>query len=154
MEPKVWGPPAWEFLHAVTFQYPEKPNNHERKKYYTFFDSLKFILPCPNCRNHYANNFESIPIRLDSRRDLIEWLIDIHNEVNVLNNKKVWTYEEVYEKYNQMYDDYKEEEFYNRLPEPAPLLNSTNMIFIVLLLVIGGCILYYRQMKGKKPFSM
>ena len=25
MEPKVWGPSAWEFLHAVTFQYPEEP---------------------------------------------------------------------------------------------------------------------------------
>tara|TARA_Y100000389_G_C17431932_1_gene503190 strand:+ start:1394 stop:1822 length:429 start_codon:yes stop_codon:yes gene_type:complete len=105
MEPNIWGPGAWTFLHSITFQYPETPTDIDKQKYYTFFNSLKNVLPCPVCREHYTNNLEVLQIRLDTRKDLIEWLIDIHNEINIMNNKKVYTYEEVYEIYNKMYDN-------------------------------------------------
>ncbi len=105
MEPNIWGPGAWTFLHSITFQYPENPSDLEKQKYYTFFNSLKNVLPCPVCREHYENNFEKLPIRMDTRRELIEWLIDIHNEVNRMNNKKIYTYNEVYEIYNELYDN-------------------------------------------------
>ena len=26
MEPNIWGPGAWTFLHSITFQYPENPS--------------------------------------------------------------------------------------------------------------------------------
>ena len=40
---------------------------------------------------------------MDTRHKLIEWLIDIHNEVNRMNNKKIYTYNEVYKKYIMNY---------------------------------------------------
>ena len=58
MNPEVWGPGAWTFLHSITFQYPEKPTDIDKQKYYTFFNSLKNVLPCPVCRDHYNKNFE------------------------------------------------------------------------------------------------
>ena len=78
MEPNIWGPSAWIFLHTVTLQYPEKPTDDDKKKYYVFFNSLKDILPCPNCKIHYSESITKKPIQLESRKELFEWLIDIH----------------------------------------------------------------------------
>jgi hypothetical protein len=138
MEPNVWGPPGWTFLHTVTFQYPENPTDLDKQKYYTFFNSLKNVLPCPNCREHYHENFENIPIRLESREDLIEWLIDIHNEVNKKNNKRIYTYKEVYNKYNKMYGLGGSKEN-----------NHVGMCALVLLIMII-CYYYYKNFYLKK----
>ena len=115
MEPKIWGPPAWIFLHSITFQYPEYPTDIEKQKYYTFFHSLKNVLPCPNCREHYQINFDKLQIDLESRKGLIEWLIDLHNEVNMKNGKKVLTYNEVYQKYNGLYENEKGTNIYIKI---------------------------------------
>jgi len=103
MEPNIWGPAGWTFLHSITFQYPEDPTDIDKRKYYTFFNSLKNVIPCPTCREHYETNFEKIQIRLNNRQELIEWLIDIHNEVNSSSGKKEYSYDEVYQLYNNMY---------------------------------------------------
>ena len=105
MEPNIWGPAGWTFLHSITFQYPEDPTDIDKRKYYTFFNSLKNVLPCPTCREHYETNFEKIQIRLNNRKELIEWLIDIHNEVNRSTGKREYSYDEVYKIYNNMYDE-------------------------------------------------
>ena len=134
MEPNIWGPGAWTFLHSITFQYPEIPSDIEKQKYYVFFNSLKNVLPCPICRGHYESNLETLPIRLDTRQDLIEWLIDVHNEVNRMNNKKIYSYNEVYEIYNKMYDN-------------KPKNNSDKVDYFYILFIIGVCIIgyYYYQ---------
>ena len=134
MEPNIWGPGAWTFLHSITFQYPESPSDMEKQKYYVFFNSLKNVLPCPVCRGHYETNLENLPIRLDTRQELIEWLIDVHNEINIMNNKKVYSYDEVYEIYNKMYDN--------------NISNQSNKVdYFYILFIIGICIIgyYYYQ---------
>ena len=138
MEPNIWGPPGWTFLHTITFQCPENPTDLDKQKYYTFFNSLKNVLPCPNCKEHYTENFENIPIRLESREDLIEWLIDIHNEVNKKNNKRIYTYKEVYDIYNKKYDlgESKEKDYVGMCA------------FILLIIII--CYYYYKNFYLKK----
>ena len=37
MDPKVWGPNAWIFLHSITMNYPKNPTNEDKEKYRTFF---------------------------------------------------------------------------------------------------------------------
>ena len=56
MEPNIWGPSAWTFLHTIALQYPELPTDDDKKQYYIFFNSLKDVLPCPNCRMHYSEH--------------------------------------------------------------------------------------------------
>ena len=139
MEPNIWGPAGWTFLHSVTFKYPENPSDLEKQKYYNFFNSLKNVLPCPTCQEHYENNFEKIPIRLENREELIEWLIDLHNEVNRMNGKRVYTYDEVYDIYNDMYGEGEKSK------------KSPDYLFILLLLAILviGCY-YYKEVYLKK----
>lgn len=142
MEPNIWGPGAWTFLHSITFQYPEVPSDVDKQKYYTFFNSLKNVLPCPICREHYTNNLEKLPLRLDNRNNLIEWLIDIHNEVNYLNNKKIYSYDEVYEIYNRLYDST------NNVNNRGKI--DYLFVLIIATIVIGGYYYYQNYYLKKK----
>ena len=128
MEPKIWGPPAWNFLHTVTLNYPENPTNEDKKNYYVFFNTLKDILHCPNCRSHYSENITKKPIQLESRDELIQWLIDIHNEVNKLTGKREYSYNEVHKKFDKMYQ--------------GKNTNSINIILIIFLALLIGYYYY------------
>ena len=111
MEPNIWGPPAWLFLHSITFNYPKNPSENDKNNYNTYFNSLKYVIPCPICKEHNAKNLLKLPIRLKTRDDLIRWLIDIHNSVNKSNNKPVLSYQEVYDKYDKLYN--QTDDFFN-----------------------------------------
>lgn len=93
---KHWGNYAWGFLDAVVLTYPAKPSSQEKQNYRTFFTSLQSILPCPMCRDHYAQNLKkySLDQGLESREHLIRWLTDVHNSVNVANGKRKLSYKE------------------------------------------------------------
>ena len=106
MNPEVWGPHGWIFLHTITFNYPNFPTNTEIKQYKNFFTSLKFVLPCDACKHHYTQNLKRYPLNdtvLSSRENLMKWLLNIHNSVNKMNNKKIYTYKEFIDHYNKLY---------------------------------------------------
>ena len=80
--PRIWGGPAWILLHCVSFSYPTRPSNADKKKYKTF---LKFtnVLPCKSAKN-IIRNIEKNPIdkHLSSQRALAKYVIDLHNHIN------------------------------------------------------------------------
>ena len=90
MNPKIWGPHAWIFLHSITFNYPSKPTLQDINHYKNFFNNLKYILPCNNCQNHYKNNIDKYPLTdeiLSSKQKLINWLINIHVDKSLHNTQ-------------------------------------------------------------------
>jgi len=102
----VWGPSAWTFLHTITYNYPENPTEEDKRNYLNFFDSLKNVLPCKKCQAHYKENMNKYDLNnsLNSRQDIVEWLIDIHNEVNRDTGKKILSYSEAYNKYYNLHN--------------------------------------------------
>jgi hypothetical protein len=100
----IWGPPAWTFLHTVSFNYPDNPTDQDKQNYFDFFNSLKHVLPCDKCKKHYKENSTGLKNNLNTKDDLVNWLINIHNDVNKKNGKKIWSYSEVYNKYQNMYN--------------------------------------------------
>lgn len=128
MNPEIWGPGAWTFLHTVTFNYPKNPSDIQKRNYKDFFENLQNILPCPKCANHYGHNLNkfSLDDALESKDKLIKWLIDIHNEVNRKNNKKIYNYKEVIQIYDNLYSNN------NRFN-----LNSKKIFMIFLLILLG-----------------
>lgn len=97
MEPKVWGPKLWIFLHSVSYAYPENPNKSQKKHMKKFIKSLKHILPCPTCRKNLRVNMKELPLTknsLSSRTSLIKWFVDLHNIVNRETEKPQLSYEE------------------------------------------------------------
>lgn len=100
-----WGPAGWQFLHSVTFSYPTNPTVQEKEQFKQFFQQLKYVLPCPSCREHYADGIEkTVPIDkyLDSRESLTQWLWKLHNSVNERLGKPTVSYESVKQKYESM----------------------------------------------------
>mgnify|MGYP000904851637 FL=1 len=109
MNPEVWGPGAWTFLHSITMYYPDNPTNEQKMNHKDFFENLQNILPCPTCSKHYYDNLKKYPLdeALESKDKLTKWLIDIHNEVNKKNNKRTYSYEEVIKIYDKKYSESK-----------------------------------------------
>ena len=91
MNPNVWGPVGWKFLHSITFNYPHRPTNAEMKSTIDFFGSLGKMLPCTICQQHYENHLKQYPIEdaVINRSSLVNWLINIHNQVNIQLGKPV-----------------------------------------------------------------
>jgi hypothetical protein len=104
MDPKVWGPHFWFVLHIVSFNYPDNPNTPDKDNYKRFYESIGDILPCVNCRKHYKNHISKFPIaiHLDSRIDLIKWVIELHNIVNKALNKPIYTVDQILNLYSNL----------------------------------------------------
>jgi FAD-linked sulfhydryl oxidase len=99
--PLLWGRQAWHFIHFVALSYPDTPNDLDKRNYLRFFKSLHKTLPCPTCAEHFKENMKKIPIRLENRKSLFEWTVDIHNEVNKENKKRILSYEQAIEEINK-----------------------------------------------------
>lgn len=97
----VWGPHAWEFLHAVTFGYPDNPTPQEQLAAKQLFESLRVLLPCPKCSTHYCQAMQEFPVEphTQSKDQLSHWLVDFHNRVNARLGKSQIPYETVAAKY-------------------------------------------------------
>ncbi len=95
--PNVWGPYGWKFIHYITLGYPPKPTENDKKIYYDFFIQLAKVLPCSICGQHFIENMKITPLTpqvLSGRHNLVSWGIEMHNHVNRMHNKKVYTFEE------------------------------------------------------------
>lgn len=111
MNPKLWGPHAWIFLHYITLGYPDCPDKQSKEAYKNFFINIKDILPCDTCKKHYSENIEKYPLTdkiMDSKERLFKWLVDLHNEVNKKNGKKEMTYKDALERFEDK-SNYKKE---------------------------------------------
>lgn len=84
LSPNVWGPLFWHTMHIVALGYPQSPTYAHKRAAKEFFESLTQLIPCPQCREHYAKYLQAMPIapHLDRREDLFRWTVAIHNEVN------------------------------------------------------------------------
>ena len=96
LQPDVWGPSGWKFMHYVALGYPEHPTETDKTNYKNFYQSLGHILPCQGCANHYKETVETHPIEgnLRTRDDLLRWTFEIHNKVNSRLDKPELSYEE------------------------------------------------------------
>lgn len=87
----VWGPSIWHFLHTMSFNYPVKPTNDDKKHYGDFLKSLQHILPCRHCRENLVNNFKVFPLKpchLESRAAFSRYVYGLHETVNKMLGKK------------------------------------------------------------------
>lgn len=141
MNPDIWGPKAWFFLYSIALAYPENPSSDDKKNYYSFFLHLKNILPCAKCRKHYSQNLELYPLTdeiLNSKLALFKWLHSIQNAVRKKHGKKEYTLASTYEFYNK--------EFSNKKYPIGEAMNMKLIIaLIIILLAVGGLILYKKN---------
>ena len=105
MDTDVWGPYTWFFLHSITFTYPINPSEIDKKTYYNFISGLQHVLPCRQCKMHFKKLLSDIPLYpyLDTRKNFVRWMIEVHNRVNISLKKKTLNIIEVLNNYKEWY---------------------------------------------------
>jgi len=106
LDPKVWGPHYWFFLHTLAMTYPHHPNAVTKKKYYEFIQNLPLFLPVEKISSDFSKLIDKYPITpyLDNRDSFVRWMHFIHNKINEKLEKPQISLNEFFINY---YDEYK-----------------------------------------------
>ena len=106
LDPKVWGPHYWFFLHTLAMTYPHHPNAVTKKKYYEFIQNLPLFLPVEEISGEFSKLIDKYPITpyLDNRDSFVRWMHFIHNKINEKLEKPTISLNEFFVKY---YNEYK-----------------------------------------------
>jgi hypothetical protein len=109
LDPKVWGPHYWFFLHTLVMTYPHHPNAVTKKKYYEFIQNLPLFLPVEEISGEFSKLIEKYPIApyLDNRDSFVRWMHFIHNKINEKLEKPQITLNEFFVNY---YNQYKSQD--------------------------------------------
>lgn len=87
---------TWALLHSIAASYPIVPNKEEKEAIIKLFDVIKTLYPCKICRSHFKNMTDGLIIKNDNRKELVEFICDLHNKVNerlgkeIINCKKAY----------------------------------------------------------------
>ena len=105
MQPNIWGPGAWIFLHSITLHYPDFPSMQDKKVMYDFVHLLAKILPCDICQEHFAQYLGANPVNfhLGSRYEFAKWMVNAHNSVNIQQGKPQLSMKDFEKKYTNLY---------------------------------------------------
>ena len=88
-----WQQLTWYVFHTSALNY----NEQYRDEYINFFDSLSTIIPCSICRTHYNHHINKDDMKIHdniNKERFFNWTVDLHNEVNKMHHKKIWSYSE------------------------------------------------------------
>jgi hypothetical protein len=105
LDPTVWGPHYWFFLHTISMSYPNRPNAVTKKKYYEFIQNLPLFIPVESISGELSKLIDEYPIApyLDNRESFVRWVWFIHNKVNQKLDKPQITLNEFFVKYYEAY---------------------------------------------------
>ena len=137
LDPKVWGPHYWFFLHTLAMTYPHHPNSVTKKKYYEFIQNLPLFLPVEEVSGEFSKLIDKYPITpyLDNRDSFVRWMHFIHNKVNEQLEKPQITLNDFFVKY---YNEYKTHD--EKITEYYKL--KERIIYFSIVLGISGTIYY------------
>ena len=109
LNPEIWGPHYWFFLHTISLNYPKFPNAVTKKKYYDFISNLPLFIPVETIATHFSKLLDKYPVTpyLDSREAFVKWMHFIHNKINERLEKPKISLDDFYVFY---YEQYKSKE--------------------------------------------
>tara|TARA_B110000008_G_C16907554_1_gene539299 strand:+ start:197 stop:811 length:615 start_codon:yes stop_codon:yes gene_type:complete len=100
MDPNVWGPQFWDLLFYISFHTNLKENVLD---IHMLFGLLENILPCSQCRRHYAIYRKEVSpltyIKREKEDSASKWLWTIHDMVNQNLGKICIDYDTVLKKH-------------------------------------------------------
>jgi Erv1 / Alr family len=78
IDPRVWGPHAWDLVHTVAHAVRDRKDFNQAKH---ILYSFLYILPCDKCRKNYHQHIMNLPIPNDPT-ELPKWAYQIHNRIS------------------------------------------------------------------------
>lgn len=131
LDPLIWGPNFWFFLHTIAICYSLNPNATTKKKYYNLIQTIPLLLPNEEMGKNFSKILDEFPVTpyLDSRESFTKWVHFIHNKINISLNKPQMTYKDSMIAY---YNNYKPKKQVKKEDFKA----REKIIFFTLLLVL------------------
>ena len=72
-------------------------NENEKTQIYNFFNKEVSKISCFECRKHYIQYIKEHPIEIcKDSVEIFNWTVELHNDVNRRNNKKIYNSNEIY----------------------------------------------------------
>jgi hypothetical protein len=137
LDPAIWGPHYWFFLHTLAMTYPHHPNSVTKKKYYEFIQNFPLFIPVEQISKDFEKLLELFPINpyLDNRDSFVKWTHFIHNKINEKMEKPILSLDQFFIQYYNKYTDEREKQTqYEKL--------KSRVIYGSLLTVMIGTIIY------------
>lgn len=98
----------WYNIHYFTLNYyPQNATSEDKDEIIRLIVNMsKHGIPCIKCKTHfikYINNHK-IEDFLDNNDNLFRYFVNLHNDINICNNKQIFTLEEAKNKYSKNKD--------------------------------------------------
>lgn len=136
LDPNIWGPHYWFFLHTLAIHYPNNPNESTKKIYHEFIYSLPIFIPVESISKEFTamlNNYPILPY-LDSKKSLVKWINFIHNKINEKLEKPTVSLSDFYINY---YNQYK-----TTNSKIAEYFSKQKFIYFAIIMIIFIAIYY------------
>jgi uncharacterized protein YutD len=143
IDPTIWGPNYWFFLHTVAFCYPLFPSTVTKKKYYNLVHNLPLFIPTEKIGNEFSNLLDKYPVTpyLDNRESFLKWTHFIHNKINKKLNKPIISFT----KFIKEYKNYKIKRNKTEYKHMIKQIISIILIFILACLIYYSIIIYEKR---------
>jgi len=114
LNPYVWLPYFKFILQTIAVQYPKKPNEVTKKKYYEFVRNIPVFFPMKPLGKTFRIMLDKYPVTpyLDSRLSFMKWCNYIINKINVILELPE---EDFYKSLEEYYKKYKPKEDLERI---------------------------------------
>ena len=105
LDPEIWGPHYWFFLHTISITYPNFPNSVTKKKYYEFIQNFPLFIPVEKISTEFSKLLDMYPVApyLDNKESFVRWTHFIHNKINTKLEKPNLPLDQFYIKYYEQY---------------------------------------------------
>jgi FAD-linked sulfhydryl oxidase len=138
LDPQVWGPHYWFFLHTLAMTYPEYPSGVTKKKYYELIQNFSLFIPIEKISGEFSKLVESYPVApyLDNRKTFVKWTHFIHNKINEKLEKPQISLNEFYNRYYNAYKT-KDEKWRNYY------IILRKVVYLLVILLLSYFIFYF-----------
>jgi hypothetical protein len=93
----LWGRATWELFHTIAAKINEDFFNKKRVNLFILLIDICKNLPCPTCAQHASMIMTPNNLRyVTTKEQLITFLYNFHNQVNIQTNKPLFKYENLY----------------------------------------------------------
>ena len=147
LDPTIWGPHYWFFLHTIAMTYPHYPNAITKKKYYEFVQNLPLFIPIEQISTDFSILLDKYPVvsYLDNRESFVRWMHFIHNKINQKLEKPQINLNEFYIKY---YEEYKTKD--EKLSYFYKVRSKLVYLVLLIFMLVSIYYLYDKQFMNNK----
>ena len=99
---RIWPDAFWRKYYFTMRMYPEQPTKEEQDALEASMRADVHLLPCHNCREHYAKHVGGLEKAKQSQLDLALWLFSVQNDINGRQGRHVYSWDQSIEAVKRM----------------------------------------------------